>query len=237
MIMNCEAETDIDQVDLFGTPCPELFGTDVHNCLFLGHSFIGRLQKWIKSPQNNLGKNLAMDNVTIDFIVDYTIPQLNRALQKSLNLVARCDAIFIDIGGNDLCDNDCDEHVVFEMCKSLIINVREANANCSIIVMQQLHRQHIYKRKICEKRRERHEICCSEEKVKAFNKRIDSFNCLLKSSLYKINRVKYWCHKSLWSVKKFNTIYDADGIHLSAVGMKKYARSVRGAIQQALKRC
>lgn len=235
--MNCEANTDIDQVDLFGTPCPELFGTDVHNCLFLGHSYIGRLQRWIKSAQNNLGTNLAIDNVTIDFIVGYTIPQLNRELQKSLNIVARCDAIFIDIGGNDLCDKDCDESVLFEMCKSLISNIRETNANCSITVMQQLHRQHIYKRKICEKSRERHEICCSIEKVDDYNKRIDSFNSLLKSSLYKINRAKYWCHRSLWSVKKFNTIYDADGIHLSAVGMKKYARSVRGAIQQALKKC
>jgi lysophospholipase L1-like esterase len=177
-----------------------------------------------------------MDNVTIDFVVDNTIPQLNRALQKSLNRVARCDAIFIDIEGNDLCNKDCDEHVVFEMCKSLISNVREANANCLITVMQQLHRQYIYKRKICEKRCERLEICCGEKKVKAFNKRIDSFNSLLKSSLYKIKRGKYWCHRSLWSEKKFNTIYDVDGIHLSAAGMKKYARSVRGAILQALKR-
>ena len=178
-----------------------------------------------------LEKNLSLDYThSINFMIGYTIPSLNKALLHSHDKVARANIIIVDIGGNDLTDNTSDEFILHEMMLALIRHIRFANSFATIIVFQLLHRLHLSNRSICTLRRRRFGVCCSNEFTSKYNKHVDVVNIMLKKKMSALVKVKYWCRKCLWSDKKFTKFYVNHGVHLSATGMLRYARSVRETI-------
>lgn len=227
--MDMENEPDIE---LFGIPTLEL---GRYNCTFIGHSFIKRLDKWLTSNKNQFGMGLNVEEVNLNFQVGYTIPHLYSHIQSNSSLILDSEFVVIDIGGNDLSDDACDELILCEMLMALVRHIRSLNAKCIITVLQLLHRKHLNKPVICQLLRQRSGACCAPNAIDCYNKQVDGVNKLLKLKLPLMNNVFYWCHKSLWSHRKFSELYDSDGIHLSPAGMRKYARSVRGAVIQSMK--
>ncbi len=132
-------------------------------------------------------------------------------------------------------DTACDEQILFEMLLTFTRFVRSINSKCAITMLQLLHRQHVHKKQMCDMRRSQSGICCTQREIDGYNKKVDIVNGLLKVRLPATCQARYWCHRSLWSHKKFETVYDNDGVHLSSAGMLKYARSIRGAMLQAIK--
>ncbi len=223
------------EIDIFGTMSHEIqvLCSDSRKVMFVGHSFVKRFRDWLLSAKNPFGANLVIAWLSTNFLVGLTIPQLYREVQGSCNQIGMSSQIIIDVGGNDLTDDACDEHVACEMLLAFVRYLRSTNSNCVITVLQLLHRRHIYKRRICEQRRVRFGSCCSQQVIECYNKKVDKVNRLLKECLPRQAKVLYWCHRSLWAANKFQAVYDTDGIHLSPAGALKYARSVRGAILQA----
>ncbi len=88
----------VPEIEIFGVMTPELLEfSDEFRCTFLGHSFISRLKRWLESPRNPFGRKLAIDSVSANFVVGYTIPQLFREAQKLSDLIAASNAIIIDM--------------------------------------------------------------------------------------------------------------------------------------------
>ncbi len=225
------ADIDKDEIELTGVMSAELRELCKINCLFIGHSFVKHFCTWMYSFNNPFGKNLSLDYIdSINFVTGYTIPSLYKALLHAHDKVERANIIILDIGGNDLTDYACDEFILHEMMLALIRHIRSVNSFATLIVFQLLHRLHLNNRSICTLRRRRFGVCCSNEFTSKYNKRVDAVNIMLKKKLSALMKVKYWCHRCLWSDKKFTKFYLKDGVHLSATGMLRYARSVRGAI-------
>jgi lysophospholipase L1-like esterase len=237
-IINTMVDND-DYVDLEGVMGPEFpeLCDKFNDCVFIGHSFVRQFKDWLQSAKNPFGNQLCLRSVNgLEFLIAYTVPQMYKLISTgSRNLISGAKTVVVDIGGNDLSDSACDEAVLLEMILALIRVIRSINPECTLIVLQLLHRRHLYKKCYCVQRRRRYGTCCSEESVEAYNKKVDNVNKLLKARLPKVPKTKYWCHKALWSDTKFAKLYNADGLHLSALGMLKYARSVRGAILHATK--
>ena len=75
-------------------------------------------------------------------MIRYTIPSLYKALLYAHDKVVRANIIILDIGGNDLTDNTCDEFILHEMMLALIRHIRSVNSFATLIVFQLLHRLH-----------------------------------------------------------------------------------------------
>lgn len=220
-----------DVIELTGVSCPELEEGSKLCCLFLGHSYISRLEHWLRSSKNPFGLNLALDCVLkCKFLSGITIPVLNRLINRSKSTISNVELILLDIGGNDLTEQECDEHVLFEMIFALVRNIRAINSYCTIVVFQLLHRRHLQKKVMCLKQRKLNGVCCNADSVSLYNSKVDSVNKLIKEKCSSLANVKYWCHKRLWNKNAFEKLFDLDGVHLSDAGMLKYAESVRGSI-------
>ena len=89
------------------------------------------------------------------------------------------------------------------MMLALIRHIRSVNSFATLIVFQLLNRLYLNNESICTLRRRRFGVCCSNEFTSKYNKHVDAVNIMLKKKMSALMKVKYWCHKCLWSYKKF----------------------------------
>lgn len=68
-----------------------------------------------------------------------------------------------------------------------------------------------------------------------FNERVDETNLKLDAMLRSMRGTCLWRHKGFWAPSTQLEVFCADGVHLSAAGLKRYYNSLRAVVVSVLK--
>ena len=188
--------------------------------LIYGHSFVDRLDKFSNYPGNKW-QNLCLDGTEIQ-VSFYGVPggTLNpgpKSIQRHSDIVlSTCpDAIFLQIGGNDLSDPLVNPHTLAVNIMSFahyLITVFNVN---HVIIGQLLFR---FSRR------------CPND----YNERVISLNDRLRVLCSQYHNISFWHHRGLW--RDIKTMLDTDNTHLKPRYMPTYARSVKVAVGSHFRR-
>ena len=177
----------------------------------VGHSFPRRLDKFLLTTHYDL-LNLSQANLIWRYREGMIIPNLGVFESQWLN--GRPDVIVIDIGSNDMASlNGPDPH---QMAVDLILRSDRIQRviSCEVVFVEQTFR-----------------VLPNPEVMRRVNGRIDSFNQYLFRMTPSMRGMTFFRHRNL--AKNWRTFICQDGVHLTADGMKRYARSCRGINIQA----
>ena len=185
-----------------------------HNFLILGHSFTRRLQSWcVEHKLGNLNLDCSRIQIFWHGIGGATITG-RKSLWDDVSLVSDLDidAVFIDIGTNDLCNFRISPKDLADRMISFAEHL--ISHGCKIVVFSE----------ILHRRDSNH-----------FNNKVDSTNTLLKTRCLSHPKLRFWSHSRNRYNRRFTQEYVApDGVHVDAErGMPRYYASVWGACLQA----
>ena len=205
-------------IELFG--CAGSFRElrELH-CLFIGHSYFTHLHNWLTTAANNFYPNFGIDRIYKYSWLTYpgeTIRSCKNLILQS-PLLASADIIFIDIAGNDLDDHSVDEKTLIYTLISFVKEIRLFSPNASIVCLQLLKR-----------------FSCRVKDIDLYNEQVIRINKYLRTHFVSENRIWWWSHKALWS-SHTEDIFKRDGVHLTPFGLRRYMRSVRGAMKCVIK--
>ncbi len=197
-------------------------------CLLIGHSFISRLKKWLRTPSNPFHLGLGISNIFnyawLEFPGGSIAANSDTIFNSSLLPVA--NIIVLDLAGNDLDEAELSEAGLINRLTQFISTLQQKAPAAVIICLQLLKR-----------------FDCRHKSVCTYNEEVVNINreCKILFTTTRSTSVWWWSHKGLWGCAD---VYDDDGVHLSCKpvsdatqdsGMLRYARSIRGAILCAKK--
>lgn len=180
------------------------------NVVFMGHSFIRRMDTALIGPWVNLGFN------TNDLAVHCLSRSGGRIadmynFEFSQRLTSLCPKlVLLQIGGNDLDQLSCNVEDLANELFTLIQWLNRRFGVAQIVVMQVLYR-----------------TSTRSVDVESFNSSVYSFNRVIKERCSEYLYCYYWRHKGL-SDGIFRSLCQ-DGVHLSKGGLRRYLCSVRAA--------
>jgi len=183
----------------------------------VGHSFISRLKCFTDrdGPSEPAMYNLRLDpgRYQISFIgVPGASTRGHRSIQPALNRIGslRPDLVFLDIGSNDLCDENVEPQDLARYIISLARFVLVGYEIRSVAVGSILPRV--------------------GPTWSSYNQRVSATNRYLRELAANEPSVHFWRHRGFSARCAINP-FSADGVHPHAQrGMPKYVRSVRHAI-------
>jgi len=122
------------------------------------------------------------------------------------------NVVIMDIGSNDLCDEQSDPDTVALAIIALVeLLIKDLKLRC-LVLCQVLPRK--------------------KQPFMEYNERVWKLNGLLKEAVKGIHGAKFWIHRGL--CKPSQNIFTRDGVHLNDEGHQALYRSYRGAILFAL---
>ena len=122
------------------------------------------------------------------------------------------NVVILDIGSNDLCDEQSDPDTVALSIIALVeILIKDLKLRC-LVLCQVLSRK--------------------KQPFTEYNERVWQLNGLLKEAVKGIHGAKFWIHRGLCNPSQ--NIFTRDGIHLNAERHQALYRSYRGSILFAL---
>lgn len=192
--------------------------------LFLGHSFIVRLHRFLNHSVNfrtNLGLN--REHVVYRGYSGCTIDRLS---QRGIREVDKFKPalVCLQIGSNDLCSIDVEVHDLVDKIVDFTEMLRGRGVR-RVCVFQILHRKPPTKPG---------RFAVDSE---WFNSRVDLVNRLLDERLGRdfLSGVRFWRHAGFWSPENKAMVFCEDGVHLNETqGYPKYYNSVRASVVSGL---
>jgi lysophospholipase L1-like esterase len=184
----------------------------------LGHSFVRRLKSYVEASDTRGNLGLTNDRFQVSF-VHRSGMLLNCLHQYVQELKTLCpDVVLLDIGGNDL---DNGQRPVSELVNQLAEFCKILKQTCGVKVVVVMEVP--FRRRICRGK---------WANVEALNTAISEFNRACRSFCgARGNRESYtrFCHHVGMVVDWAKYIHQ-DGVHLNALGMLKYYKSVRSTV-------
>lgn len=186
------------------------------NTLILGHSFVNRLNAYLHNPSqaqqpplfNTHNHNLTCIGKGGSYLsgAKYNCLMHNVHLHLSTSVT---HTIIISLGTNDL-DRGVSPAKVAQSLYALALSLQVTYNIRYVFVEQIINRDTV--------------------QYPAFQSRAETANTLLQELITKGNNpaIRFWRHFNFCNPKQ--RLLCEDGVHLNAVGMKKYWRSLRGAI-------
>ena len=177
--------------------------------LVLGHSFVNRLQQFSRQQQQH---NLDLDakNFHVSYLGISGLTLKRAFWQISAIDDLKPDAIFLDVGANDL------DHTAEPDADFLAADVVEF-ANSLL-----LHTKFVY-------------ITSAFHRLKPrrsdYERVLPAFNDTLRRACRGLQNVAFWPHRNM--TLDWQKYMAGDGVHLNNEGLRKYARSIRGAALKA----
>ena len=185
--------------------------TNTRTVCIIGHSHIRRLKDFVNKSVLRTNLNLDVVSFTVDFRSrgGLTFKRLAHC-PEFLRFNTPPDICFIQLGGNDLCQNN-----PHKVCTDIVSYVQYLRAGVGIgivIVGQLLRRQPWTSRP-------------------DFNEDVVKVNVLLKEELDKIEGAHFWSHRGFWADLSY---LGQNGVHIKEESryMKKYMHSIRIAVLQ-----
>ncbi|VDI10947.1 Hypothetical predicted protein [Mytilus galloprovincialis] len=195
-------------MDIQITPGPKV--------LILGHSFISRLtQALTYDPKLSPDFNLAQCSVSCYGISGGTVDRLKNNDDLNAHIQQfQPSVIILQIGGNDLCDP----------------SLKAETLACNIVDLMsdfQLHYSFVNKIVVCELFTRTQPWYITAEQYENKRRIVNQMLPILVD-----DKKHFWKHLRLMNSPL--QIFASDGVHLSALGMQKYYRSLRLAILHAI---
>ena len=184
--------------------------TPTPRVLFLGHSFIQRLQQFIEHYIGYFDLSLQITSpahITWHGIGGRTVA---KTIKFDLHLVrsSRPDIVIVQLFTNDLPFQS-----LLQVGSELEDIVRWLHDSYGVEFLC-----------VCQIIRQR--------SATAFNKNLDLLTRYLRVVLEPIAYAIYWGHRGLWKAR--HNFYAADGVHLNSKGEHKLYRSFRGAVLKSM---
>jgi lysophospholipase L1-like esterase len=189
--------------------------------VIIGHSFIRRLENYVEASDTRGNLGLSNNRFQVSFVhrSGMLLTDLDHYVQE---LKALCpDAVLIDVGGNDLDNN---RRPVSELVQHLAQFCKMLKQTCGIKVVVVLEVP--FRRRVCRG---------NWESVEALNRAISVFNSECKAFCgARGNRQSHtrFCHH-VGMVVDWPKYLLPDGVHLNALGMSKYYKSVQSTVIRA----
>jgi len=183
--------------------------------VILGHSFVTRLHKYLNPSSTT---HVVSHSTQLSFIAEGGCRLQGHkfnSLMQSLNshmVQHPSDVLIIQLGTNDIDSGDSPGFVataLYNLANHLQSTYRFRYVFISTII-----------------NRDKHLFPSFEQRAKDTNKAISSLVTHLGNP-----RIRVWHHRNMDNPQ--TRVLDRYGVHLNKVGMKKYWRSVRGAISYA----
>jgi lysophospholipase L1-like esterase len=191
------------------------FDADRFRVVIVGHSFVSRLQAFVRNEgQSNGMKNLRLDpdRYEISFLgIPGASTRGNRSLQPALQQIDAIhpDFVLIEIGSNDPCDENVEPRRLAGDIISLARFVSVGYDTPCVVVGSILPRV--------------------GARWLAYNQRVAAANRYLSELIAAESGIHYWRHRG-FTCRSVNPLAE-DGVHPNAAhGMPKYVRSVRQAV-------
>ena len=184
--------------------------------LVIGHSFVKRLlASAIAARKRNLGLDYAKFTVILHGVSGLKLTQFEAEVRQLVSCV-QPDFVFFEMGTNDICDGENASVVCLETAHRMVDLARWVVGECHAKV----YVGEILPRNV--------ELCNHKWPVPHdFNDRVISVNKTVADLTSEIPQIKLWLHMGL---NNFAKVLSADGVHMNTWAMKKYLRSIRGAI-------
>ena len=210
---------------VFSTPNnPQTVETQSKTVLVIGHSFVKKLLATaIAAGKRNLGLDYSDFTVILHGLPGLKLDQFEKEVRQLVSCV-QPTCVFFEIGSNDLCDGD-DSSVRCIMTAHRMVDL-------AIWVVAECHAK-VYIGEILP----RNVVLCNRRNGKwpvphDFNDRVLLLNKTVAELTSGISEIKLWLHMGL---NKFAKVLGPDGVHMNTWAMKKYMRSIRGAILHSTK--
>ena len=192
--------------------------------LVIGHSFVKNLlASAIAAGKRNLGLDYADFTVILHGVSGLKLDQFEKEVRQLVSCV-QPTFVFFQIGTNDLCDGD-DSSVRSILTAHRIVDialwvVAECHAKCYIgeILPRNVVR--------CNRRNGKWPV------PHDFNDSVILANKTDTELTSEISEIKLWLHMGL---NKFAKVLGPDSVHMNKWAMRKYMRSIRGAILHSTK--
>lgn len=184
--------------------------------LLVGHSFVRRMTEFIERNQEDGSythtfdlestctvKTIGTGGRTVDKLIKYDLQDIRDTVSN---------VVILDIGSNDLCDEQSDPDTVALSIIALVeILIKDLKLRC-LVLCQVLPRK--------------------KQPFTEYNERVWQLNGLLKEAVKGIQGAKFWIRRGLCNPSQ--NIFTRDGIHLNTAGHQALYRSYRGSILFAL---
>lgn len=188
------------------------------NVLFAGHSFIRRLRDYIALKP----MNLPIVDQSFCCQGGWKLPALRSAMLNLPNAQLVDRIIYIDIGTNDLSSSTLNltPSQLADYLVDFATQLLSRGARC-VILGEVLPRFGPA-------------LGMMGIPGPVFTNAVNEFNTQLRTNCHHIGRVTVWGHTRIFSVSlnplTLPDTYAPDGVHLSDIGMKRYSKSIRGAL-------
>ena len=183
--------------------------------IVFGHSYVKRLKYYVKD--NNLGLFKEVGNVKFWGFSGAHVPRLIEKADQFEHVLKDCHVI-LQIGGNDLNSDRVNPETLAEEILNLARRLINQKGVHSVCIGQLLYRSQSRGSRFILRRR--------------YNIMVDILNKKLQFLCEFFPRITFWSHRRM--LQNCKSYMDQDGTHLNKRGMKKYARSVRGAMLKAI---
>lgn len=194
---------------------------DCFNVTIMGSSFVRRLSDDIFDRTNmEFYHNYDFDEVMVKYVCKggWMVKDLERQADQVVHYWP--DIVIIHCGGNDLCRNKRPETVASALLETAD-KIRQESGAKRVVVCE------ILKRQLGKYLR-------TTEQVEQFNREAKIANSYLKHVAPEFKDIKFWRHRGL-SNPTLGPVLDTDGVHLNGRGQYKFYKSIRGAINFAMK--
>ena len=186
--------------------------------LFLGHSFVHRLERFCLENEEKHNFGLVPESHLL-FYKSRGGAKLSDC-RKDFKVIGQVDAnlVFLEIGTNDLDSQVMSPEMlaeqVFQCANDIIVNFPEVQM---VVVLEVLFRSPVG--------RFPYNNPNFASQAYLYNERV--MQLITAPNLGKASKVRFWHHRGM--VDKWAT-YLSDGVHLNQAGMEKYYTSIRRAI-------
>ena len=206
-------------LDYLGTP--DINDITPVKVLYFGHSFVGRMQEFIKGlPVHSFNFGLDTSEGAVYFQCDggATLDRLRGPVNMDKLCKVRPEIVVIEGGTNDLARANLSPKDVADEMLELCRDVLDCRAREVIVSQVVLRGAKGLQRATSD----------FEDKVYEYNHRIED-------ALESLPRASFWHHRKLWRNTE-DHVCSEDGTHLSELGNKKLFRSLAGAMRVAVNR-
>ena len=176
-----------------------------------GHSFVHRFQSFLQSDVKYINLGLCQSRFSVKC---YGLGELklnqSRRLHSADNIIAGADLVILDIGSNDVCEQDYSpDRFVLNLISYANYLLHGLDVK-KVVIVQLLYRDKV--------------------PFVSYNDVVINTNIILERTINANNSpILFWKHRGMW--KPPVPILDKDGVHLSKeIGYPKYLRSMRDCV-------
>lgn len=189
--------------------------------IIVGHSFVFRLQDFTNKfvEWNNLkfdGTDIQVQYSDLGGLLLRHVPTCHYPTQNmAAFLTYKPQVVYLDIGGNELCNPTCDPELVATHVISFANSLVSHYGVNHVVIGQTLFR---------------FSMLCPVN----FNENAVAINNCVKYRLREYTRISFWSLRGMW--KDIGALLCEDGIHLNNNGMVKYAKNIKACLGSCIRR-